>query len=335
MKKELEGAKSDATTKKRKNATLDVAAVTEPPAKRRKGEEEEKKEAPRTALQDWKTPLNKKLAAVIDAKKESFACVTGAPQIDTGDMKAKIVAELEKILKIYQNAGDKGHAMGYGRAISNIKSYAKPITDHNQMDEIPFIGDGIKKKVKEFMEQGKMSKLESLQADPKVAILGELEKIWGVGPVAAQKLYQAGIRSVKDLDGKQHLLTQFQKIGLKYYEDFNLRMPRAMATEISEIVGKTVKNIYGANVKVQACGSYRRGKPTCGDVDILITRTDDKPVKGMLEPILLSLEKSGFLHERLGNTRLSDKGSEMYMGVCKAPKDTHFRRIDIKVYPKE
>ena len=55
----------------------------------------------------------------------------------------------------------------------------------------------------------------------------------------------------------------------------------------------------------------------------------------MLEPILKSLEKSGFLHERLGNTRLSDKGSEMYMGVCKAPKDTYFRRIDIKVYPKE
>ena len=112
-------------------------------------------------------------------------------------------------------------------------------------------------------------------------------------------------------------------------------MPRAMATEISEIVGKAVKSIYGTNVKVQACGSYRRGRPTCGDVDILVTRTDDKPVKGMLEPILLSLEKSGFLHERLGNTRLSDKGSEMYMGVCKAPKDTHFRRIDIKVYPKE
>lgn len=112
-------------------------------------------------------------------------------------------------------------------------------------------------------------------------------------------------------------------------------MPREMATNISEIVFKAVKDIYGANVKVQACGSYRRGKPTCGDVDILVTRTDDKPVKGMLEPILVKLEKQGFLHERLGNTRLSDKGSEMYMGVCKAPKDTHFRRIDIKVYPKE
>jgi DNA polymerase IV len=104
-------------------------------------------------------------------------------------MKAKIVGELEKLMKIYQSSGDRGKVMGYGRAISNIKSYAKPITDFNQMDEIPFIGDGIKKKVKEFMEEGKMTKLETLQADPKLTILSDLEKIWGVGPVAAQKLY--------------------------------------------------------------------------------------------------------------------------------------------------
>jgi DNA polymerase lambda len=67
----------------------------------------------------------------------------------------------------------------------------------------------------------------------------------------------------------------------------------------------------------------------------LITKTDDKPVTGMLEKILLRLEKIGFLQERLSNSRNNDKGSEMYMGVCKAPTDTHFRRIDIKVYPKD
>ncbi len=147
--------------------------------------EEESKEAPVTALQDWKSPLNSKVAAVMDKKKDGFACVSGAPQKDTGDMKAKIVAELEKLMKIYQSSGDRGKVMGYGRAISNIKSYAKPITDFNQMDEIPFIGEGIKKKVKEFLEEGKMTKLETLQADPKLMILSDLEKIWGVGPVAA------------------------------------------------------------------------------------------------------------------------------------------------------
>jgi hypothetical protein len=41
--------------------------------------EEETKSVPVTALQDWKTPHNKKLAAVIDSKKEGFACVSGAP----------------------------------------------------------------------------------------------------------------------------------------------------------------------------------------------------------------------------------------------------------------
>lgn len=107
-----------------------------------------------------------------------------------------------------------------------------------------------------------------------------------------------------------------------------------MATQISATVAQAVKELFGTKTKVETCGSYRRGRPQCGDVDVLITRTDDQPVSGMLEPILKKLENSGFLKERLGNTRLTDKGSEMYMGVCKHTKDTHFRRIDIKVYPK-
>lgn len=97
--------------------------------------------------------------------------------------------------------------MGYGRAISNIKSYGKPITDYMQMDEIPGIGDGIKKKVKEFMEVGKITQLETLNLDPKLAILSELEKIWGVGPETAKKLYDKGIRNIKQLQDQQDLLT--------------------------------------------------------------------------------------------------------------------------------
>ena len=58
------------------------------------------------------------------------------------------MSELGKLMNIYQAAGDKGKVMGYRRAISNIKTYSKPITDAKQMDEIPYVGDGIKKKVK-------------------------------------------------------------------------------------------------------------------------------------------------------------------------------------------
>ena len=66
-----------------------------------------------------------------------------------------------------------------------------------------------------------------------------------------------------------------------------------------------------------------------------MTRKDDKPINGMLEKLIVKLEKDDFLKERLGSTRVSDKGSEMYMGVCKLKDAKLARRIDIKVYPKD
>ena len=187
-------------------------------------------------------------------------------------MKAKIVAELEKITKMYQSAGDKGRVIGYAKAINSIKSYAFPISDYKQMDEIPSVGDKIKQKVKAMF---------------------------------------------------------------RYNEDFAERMPRTKATEITDTVAKAFKDIHGTMVKVLACGSYRRERPTCGSITLLVTRTDDKPVKGMLEPVLVNLEKSGFLHERFGSTSLDKKSADMFYGVCKSARDTCFRRISIRLYPKE
>ena len=42
------------------------------------------------------------------------------------------------------------------------------------------------------------------------------------------------------------------------------------------------------------------------------------------------------MHERLGlSKKPTEGGSQMYMGVCLAPGDTHYRRLDIKVYPRD
>ena len=106
------------------------------------------------------------------------------------------------------------------------------------MDEIIGVGDGIKRKVKEQIEQGHMTKLDTLQADPKLMVLDELAKIWGVGPAAAKKLYESKIRSIADLRKRPELLTTNQKTGLKYFEDFNERMPRSEATQIAQTVIK-------------------------------------------------------------------------------------------------
>ena len=67
---------------------------------------------------------------------------------------------------------------------------------------------------------------------------------------------------------------------------------------------------------MEACGSYRRGKKSCGDIDILITKTDGSSIKGIIERVVERLEKEGFLQERLGSLRYSHTGSEGYMGIC-------------------
>jgi DNA polymerase/3'-5' exonuclease PolX len=41
--------------------------------------------------------------------------------------------------------------------------------------------------------------------------------------------------------------------------------------------------------KIEAVGSYRRGKETCGDIDILITRKDGYVEKNLLQNLVTEL----------------------------------------------
>ena len=101
------------------------------------------------------------------------------------------------------------------------------------MDYIPFVGEGIKKKVAEFLEKGKMTKLENLKEDPRLVAVETLSKVWGIGNAAAEKLYASGISTIEQLREQVKkspgLLNRNQKVGLKYYEDFIERMDREEA----------------------------------------------------------------------------------------------------------
>ncbi len=85
-----------------------------------------------------------------------------------------------------------------------------------------------------------------------------------------------------------------QKIGLKYYDDFKQRIPRQ---EIEELLEKVKEACYAevkngaSNLKIEACGSYRRGKTSCGDIDILITKKDGSSITGIIQKVVERLEK--------------------------------------------
>lgn len=87
-------------------------------------------------------------------------------------------------------------AMGYRRTISNIKAHVGPITCVEDCNGIKHVGPKVKQKVKELIEDGKISKLQSMQQDEKLMAMDELTQIWGVGTKIAEKLYASGIKTI-------------------------------------------------------------------------------------------------------------------------------------------
>ena len=89
----------------------------------------------------------------------------------------------------------------------------------------------------------------------------------------AKFLYSKGLRTVQDLYDHQDLLNKNQIIGLICYKDFQLKIPRLEVEMIRDRVWQCVETIAQPNDRylMEVCGSYRRGKLECGDIDILIT----------------------------------------------------------------
>ncbi|XP_006880072.1 PREDICTED: DNA polymerase lambda isoform X1 [Elephantulus edwardii] len=240
-----------------------------------------------------------------------------------------ITEKLEVLAKAYSVQGDKWRALGYAKAINALKSFHKPVTSYQEACSIPGIGKRMAEKVVEILESGHLRKLDHISES--VPVLELFSNIWGVGTKTAQMWYHQGFRSLEDIRSQVSLTTQ-QAIGLKYYDDFLERMPREEATEIQQTVRESAQALNPGLLCV-ACGSYRRGKATCGDVDVLVTHPDGCSHRGVFSQLLDSLRQQGFLTDDLVSQE--DNGQQQkYLGVCQLPgPGRRHRRLDIIVVP--
>ncbi|NXL92869.1 DPOLL polymerase, partial [Alectura lathami] len=200
-----------------------------------------------------------------------------------------ITEKLEVLAKAYSVQGDKWRALGYAKAINALKSYHKPVTSFQEACKIPGIGKRMAEKILEILESGHLRKLDHISES--VPVLELFSNIWGAGVKTAQAWYQQGFRTLDDIRTKASLTSQ-QAVGLKHYEDFLERMPREEAAEIEQTVRQAALALKPGLVCV-ACGSYRRGKATCGDVDVLVTHPDGQSHRGVFSKLLDSLHRSG------------------------------------------
>eukprot|EP01031_Cornospumella_fuschlensis_P037248 gene37248-45216_t len=234
--------------------------------------------------------------------KMDYACVLTGNTEKSANSNKHLTDVLEELQKVYELIHDEWRANGYKKCVAIIKQMPR-ITHISQLDNVKGIGSSMREKIEEIMVTGNLKKLSFFKSDPKIQALSVISQIWGVGEKSASQLIKQGFTSIQHLrDRGQHLLTTQQKIGLKYYEEFLEKIPRQEVQQIEHVVQTAAMELFG-KVECQACGSYRRGKPVSGDVDILISPSkeldsDYLPANALLQ-LIERLSASGFLTDHL------------------------------------
>ncbi|KAF4686421.1 hypothetical protein FOZ60_005296 [Perkinsus olseni] len=294
-----------------------------------------------TALREPPVPKELPTAAKDDGSPNPAEA--GGP-LDCNKRLSQIFRDLEANLR--HNKGEF-RARSYRRAADKIDKLSYPLDSDAAVERFELqCGSGIGIKMKEKIGElaltstGSVKKAEVIGSAERAIGIRELTNVWGVGITTAEKWYAMGIRNVEALRHTENVeLNHNQKIGLKYFEEFNSKIPRQEVDEISAVVLAGVDRAtlakYGGvdNFNVVVCGSYRRGKAMCGDVDFLITHKTKQLTysenAAILSSIIASLSEGG-VSESFPQAKLTDhlnqyhqhlKGSGITTPVFDDPHD--------------
>ena len=225
----------------------------------------------------------------------------------------KILADYEKLNK------EPFKTRAYNKVIESVEILEEPISNLEDFKKIKGVGDKIALKIKELIETGKITAVENALKDPRFSLQKQLGKLYGVGPVKINEL-MGKISSFDELYKNPDLLNDKQKIGLKYYNDMELRIPISEGKKHYKIIDKTFK-LTNDKIEFELVGSYRRKSKDMGDIDILIKNSEDL----ILKKLIANLVESGYIIETLAS------GKSKFMGLCKLSPDLPARRIDILI----
>ncbi|XP_053480803.1 DNA polymerase beta isoform X1 [Ictalurus furcatus] len=264
-----------------------------------------------------------------------------APQETLNEGITDFLIELANYEKNVNRATHKYNA--YRKAASVIAKYPNKIKSGNEAKKLDGVGAKIAEKIDEYLTTGKLRKLEKvlsshIRNDDTSSSINFLTRVTGIGPAAARKFYDEGVKTLDDLKKIEHKLNHHQQIGLKYFEEFEKRIPRSEMEKMEALILQELGQLDPEYIGT-ICGSYRRGAESSGDIDILLTHPDftsqSQKQPWLLHAVLEHLESIGFVTDTLS------KGDTKFMGVCqlqrgvKDEKDYDHRRIDIRLIPKD
>lgn len=180
----------------------------------------------------------------------------------------KVLSELNDIMLAQ---GEPFRAKAYREAAEAIMQIDENITNPDQLKGVRHIGKTILSKLHEYVNTGTLKVLERERNNP----LNVLTKVYGIGPKKAKEFIKKGITTIDDLKDNLDLLTDNMKLGVKYFDDIEARIPRVEIDEYNKVLQKIFKEVTPAGSTMEIVGSYRRGAADSGDIDIIMTNKDN------------------------------------------------------------
>jgi DNA polymerase beta len=246
-----------------------------------------------------------------------------------------IIAELETLVKKETIEKQTFKVRAYQKVIKQLKSIEK-VESWSDLENISGIGEKIREKIEEIFKTGKLRSAEKARTKHNLQIYDDLMKIHGVGATKAKQLVEEyKISSIEDLKNKLEenpdLLNNKQKIGLKYYNDINLKIPRKEMEQHESYLLTTLDNL-DKDIQITIVGSYRRKVKESGDIDVLVTlrrkTTSEERCKLMCK-IIEKLKDENYIKSSLA------LGDKKYMGIVNLKRKRRARRMDILITSQE
>lgn len=221
---------------------------------------------------------------------------------------AEIFSAIADLMEILDE--DRFRVQAYRRASDAIRDLPAPLAtyrDRGELETIPGVGKAIAAKIGELLDTGELQYYNRLQekAPPGVR---ELLRVPGVGPRTAGRLYrELGITSLAELKraAEERRLATLKGFGAKMIEGIlqgisvaerqEQRMLLAHALETAEELILALRAAAPKLHQATYAGSLRRGRPTVGDLDILVAADDAPAVVRTFTtlPLVARIESAG------------------------------------------
>ncbi len=220
----------------------------------------------------------------------------------------EFICQLKKIRLARVLTLDDIGVRAYSTSIAALAAYPHQIETSREVLALPGCDQKIAHLFHGFKtNDGHIQAVADIEADPALTALREFYEIWGVGAVTAREFYyDKKWRSLDDIveNGWKNLHRE-QQIGLKYYDEFQLKITRPEVESIAATIAKHAKAMTGPGLETIIVGGYRRGKPESGDADVILTHPDETKTQNLIDQIVNSLTQSDWVTHEL-TTRLTN-----------------------------